>query len=245
MSKYRQNRPQSKPLSVTERLLKEKHKALKRTIEKYIQRERELYDRQNKVLNQLGDVANLLPSPISTRAWLLNDGAVLVQYWDWRGKAHFDSVISPQTVVEWLRTDLSVPIEAGNLRLAGIASGSVQMIDCLVNDHPVRYFKSMVLRYDDPKLTDPEQFAVLDFRLTSMGNIMSIIKPKAQSQATPDKILERLEALLTEFESLLGSANKEEELQVFLKTNPLLLGPASNIIPKHKLGEDFVTDLLS
>ena len=44
--------------------------------------------------------------------------------------------------------------------------------------------------------------------------------------------------------SLLNDSQKEEELQVFIKENPMMLHPTAELIPKKKLGEDFITDFV-
>lgn len=53
-----------------------------------------------------------------------------------------------------------------------------------------------------------------------------------------------MENIAVEFEELLFSAEREEELQVFLKENPIVLNPTAEQIPKKRLGEDFITDFV-
>lgn len=49
--------------------------------------------------------------------------------------------------------------------------------------------------------------------------------------------------LINQFEALLSAGHKEEELQQFLFANPVFLHPlASQVLNKHKLGDDFITD---
>ena len=40
------------------------------------------------------------------------------------------------------------------------------------------------------------------------------------------------------------TSSREEEIQNFLKKNPILIQPCTQIIPKQKLGEDFITDFV-
>ena len=52
-------------------------------------------------------------------------------------------------------------------------------------------------------------------------------------------------ALLDRFEELIGANLREEEYQSYLKEHPILLDPlAAEVIPKHRLGDDHITDFV-
>ena len=61
---------------------------------------------------------------------------------------------------------------------------------------------------------------------------------------TGAQTIDILKKLAKDFEALIDAGSKEEELQVFLKSNPFILHPSAELIPKKKLGEDFVTDFV-
>lgn len=54
----------------------------------------------------------------------------------------------------------------------------------------------------------------------------------------------KLEQVLSSFGELLRVAEKEEQLQAFLKAHPFVIHPSARVIAKRKLGEDFVTDFV-
>lgn len=89
--------------------------------------------------------------------------------------------------------------------------------------------------YDDhPDLED----AIHDLNVTILG-------ASAEKQVNkPSDLIESHVALLEQFKALLDNASNEEELQQFLKENPILLIPNGQAIPKQKLGADFVTDFV-
>lgn len=60
---------------------------------------------------------------------------------------------------------------------------------------------------------------------------------------SPSDVAERIRSLTAEFEVLLDTATHEEEIQSYLTANPALIDlRAVRIIPKMRLGDDFVTD---
>jgi hypothetical protein len=75
----------------------------------------------------------------------------------------------------------------------------------------------------------------------SGGAVLSVSK---QTAAPPEKTVELLTQKVAQFGELLTGGTREEDIQSFLKDNPFLLKPASEVIPKQKLGENFVTDFV-
>lgn len=64
-----------------------------------------------------------------------------------------------------------------------------------------------------------------------------------QKGSRPD-LLGNLVDLRHQFEALLQTAKKEEEIQAFLTIHPELLSAYGEVIPKQRLAEDFVTDFV-
>lgn len=240
--------------SPAERLIYDKGIAFKNAIENFAHRDNELRQQANKIIRE-ASVGVSLPSPISTKVWLLRDGGVVVRYLDWREQPRFDWVISDVSVIEWV---FSVPTERGEVSLKGLRFqiGSSLITETLRITNPnldltVKHVRVMTFSYSDTRLQDTEKLAVMDFRLTFLGHIfqeqglLSTLRPELQKPKDESKeSLAILEERINRFENLLKSATKEEEVQSFLKANPFLLGQTAEIIPKKKLGEDFVTDFM-
>ena len=84
--------------------------------------------------------------------------------------------------------------------------------------------------------TDPNELA---------KHAMEGLDPKfPQKAAEGVHTIRKLRDIASQFESLLVHAEREEELQAFLKENPMVLHPTAEVIPKKKLGEDFITDFV-
>lgn len=110
-----------------------------------------------------------------------------------------------------------------------------------VTGHPGKQFYQ---RFDnavavgwDADLSDPAQVALEYFQQQ-----VASINVSAQK---PSEGRERYFDLLAQFKLLLDSADKEEEIQAFLKANPVLLYPTHiRVLPKFKLGSEHVTDFV-
>lgn len=73
---------------------------------------------------------------------------------------------------------------------------------------------------------------------------MAIAKGKPADKVRED-ITSRLEDLIRRFKIVLDSRGREEDIQQFLTQNPTLLAPAATrILPKVKLGSEYVTDFV-
>lgn len=189
-----------------------------------------------------------LPQDISSTVWGLKDGVAFVRYKTVGMKARVDFRVLPITLEEWGNNGLIVPLPAGELSLAQIGLmrgvGNISMIDCSFNGVHIPFVEFSHLRYGDPTNTPTVERAVLDFQLALLG---LQIQPSVEGTSKPVSGAETvaiLKKLADEFESLIGEATKEEELQIFLKKNPFILHPSAECIPKKKLGEDFVTDFV-
>lgn len=84
------------------------------------------------------------------------------------------------------------------------------------------------------------------------GNLMSIISKDeyeyfqtAVFEIFAESTIKLTQRLINNFEQLIGQKHPEEIFQQFLNDNPVLIDPlASQIIPKQKLGIEYVTDFV-
>jgi hypothetical protein len=116
-------------------------------------------------------------------------------------------------------------------------------VNCKFNDVEIPYAEFAWFRYGEGEASPTIERAILDFQLTLLGVQLQKINPSS-GQVTSEATVDQLIRIGLEFEQLLQGEVKEEELQAFLKTHPFVLHPAAKVIPKKKLGEDFVTDFV-
>ena len=96
----------------------------------------------------------------------------------------------------------------------------------------------------EAQLPQPDEDALRDFQAAFLtrniaGPEALALLPQEEERLTRSKADE----LLNQFNELLATAQKEEELQIFLKDHPQFLYPDFiECHPKFKLGEDYVTD---
>lgn len=70
------------------------------------------------------------------------------------------------------------------------------------------------------------------------------VKIVEEIKVTRDRVIKKLESLLAEYRQCLVKAEREEDVQQFLKENPFVLNPWGTIYPKYKLGKEYVCDFL-
>lgn len=148
---------------------------------------------------------------------------------------------------QWGNEGLFVPTQNGELSLAqsGLfrGVGHLMFSNLTINDIPLIYVEITHAYYDKGVMSSPVERAILDFQLCFLG--MQVKNQKLpQTQASIPETITTLLAIASQFETLLNDAQREEELQIFLKENPMMLHPTASVIPKKKLGEDFVTDFV-
>lgn len=105
------------------------------------------------------------------------------------------------------------------------------------------YDRAAIIGWEAP-LPKPDEEALRDFQAAfltrNIAGAEALALP-AQEERTLTK--SRADELLNQFNELLATARKEEELQIFLKDHPEFLYPDFiHCYPKFKLGEDYVTD---
>jgi hypothetical protein len=88
--------------------------------------------------------------------------------------------------------------------------------------------------------------AIEDIQTFIISNLLQLKEYEPQKiYSNKEIVIDKLESLINEFNSLLDSAQREEELQQFLNDNPILIAPnAVTIIPKVRLGSEHVTDFV-
>ena len=94
------------------------------------------------------------------------------------------------------------------------------------------------------ELPIPDELALEDFRSVfitrNVGGVDAIELPIQESQRLTT---ENAEKLILEFDQLLNTAEREEDIQIFLTQNPQFIYPEFvEYYPKFKLGEEFITD---
>lgn len=109
----------------------------------------------------------------------------------------------------------------------------------------INYLQYTVLKYDSSNLLKSLSDAVDDVKIALLG-LNTEIDPYSRSseRAINPDLINRLKTVKTEFDNLLNTAHREEELQVYLKANPLMIQPHSRVFPKQKLADDFITDFV-
>ena len=153
------------------------------------------------------------------------------------------------TLERWGNEGLYIPTSKGEMSLAQSGFfkglGNMTFSNCQFNDVHIGYVTLRHAYYDDEELPSAVQSAIIDFQLSLIGHqLQETNGESAEVPAHPDQTIQKLEIIADQFEALLESAEREEELQLFLKANPLILHPTAEQIPKKKLGEDFVTDFV-
>lgn len=231
-----------------ELLIREKSKKFLKAEREYWKVRKNLQEKMEEATNILGLKANeFIPNDLSSIVWGLKDGVSFVRYKSVNRERKVEFRILPITLEEWGRNGLIVPVEGSEISLAksGLIQGigTITLSNCSINNIHIPYVEISHLRYgDDPKFSSVEQ-AILDFQLTLLG-LQIHSGDKEINKLSAQETIESLEKIANQFELLLENAEKEEELQKFLKEHSFILHPSAQSIPKQKLGEDFVTDFV-
>jgi len=248
MSQKRKRAPH-RPKSTLELVLEKKGKALLAAERKYWETVNSLREQHAALAVRLGlSYEDKLPSSVSSTVWALKDGVAFVRYKTVGGKARVDFRVAAITLEEWGRNGLVVPLETGEVSLAriGLISGvaNISLYDCSVNELHIPYAEFAHLRYGEEAKLPSVESAVLDFQLAVLALQAQQTTTPPQPSVTSKEVTAILRRLAQEFETLLDTEGREEELQAFLKQHPFILHPSAECIPKQKLGEDFVTDFV-
>lgn len=188
------------------------------------------------------------PENQSTLIYGCIDGAVIIRHTAWS---------TPQTVnyqivnkrISVFHKKVPIPIDDNRLIELGVIGigGSLKLRQSKINEFYFDYMTVMVLEYSDEEKIIEWEDAIADIKLTLLGLHSQVQQQKTTESSNNEKkknILNEIESLLLDFKLLLGKAKNEEEIQIFLNSHPILIQPFSNIFPKQKLGEDFITDFV-
>ena len=239
--------------SASELLIEQKGK-------KFIQVVKEFWAEQERLHQQFNETSaafdvrpkgeELFPADAFGIVWLLRDGLVLVRFKTFGKHPSFQTRIIDLTVGDWLQKMWLIPVGEKEVSLARMFRGSshITLTNCTFNEIHIEYAHVSHVYYDDPDLASNVSRAVLDFKLTVLGMILhsggAVLSAIRETSASPEKTVELLAQKVSQFRDLLTTHTREEDIQSFLKENPFFLKPASEVIPKQKLGEDFVTDFV-
>jgi len=193
---------------------------------------------------------DIFPKEQSSLIYGCIDGAVLIRH----SENQNANTVQVQTFNFWLEKllkELPIPYKDGRLinfsAVAKLGPGcTIKIGKLILNDEiELNNLQVTVFRYrEEEKILEWED-ALNDIRLAILGMNFNIHR---ENETTPTKekhtILETLTNLKTNFDELLNSSTREEELQIFLKEHPIIVLPYSKIYPKNKLGEDFITDFV-
>ncbi len=232
-------------------------KLLKRKADRFLRAEREFWKRRYEIENQYRsnaealdlDIESTIPENLSTIVWALSDGVAFVRYQSEQDDQRVEFRAVDMTLERWGNEGLFIPSSKGEFSLAQSGFfkglGNMTFSNCQFNDVHIDYVALRHAFYDDQQLPTAVQSAIIDFQIAFMGRQLQEDKGDlAAIPQHPDETIRKLEFMAETFEALLDSAEREEELQLFLKDNPLILHPTAEQIPKKKLGEDFVTDFV-
>jgi len=181
------------------------------------------------------------PQPISAVVWVFSDGLVLTRYWDWRGGSRFEAIAQPGHTTEgWLMRQNLIPTEQGLLRLASFMPGSTGVFRSgFFGRCMVRYASVDVIRRGDPRLSDHENWALIDFQATLLTIALARPHPPQRKQ-----LLDELREVAAHFRGRLDTAEREEDLQAFLRDNPICFAPYYRVHPKFDLGAEYEVDFV-
>jgi hypothetical protein len=237
-------------LSPIERMLKKK-------ADSFLKAEREFWkyryeiEEQHKKNAEAFDLkySHTIPEDLSTIVWALSDGVAFVRYHSpgIKGDVAFRSWNI--TLKQWGEEGLVIPTLKGELSLArsGFIGGlgNFTLNNCTFNEIHIPYVELRHAYYDKGQMPSPVERAIIDFQLAFLGFHLRKQPPvSGGGPVTTDQTITLLKEISSNFEALLNDAQKEEELQIFIRENPMMLHPTADLIPKKKLGEDFITDFV-
>jgi hypothetical protein len=224
-----------------ERMIRKKLKEIKRLDEEFWERIRNKFDSAD---NGDGGVGSEYTHNRSSVIYGCINGVVLVRYnspyW-----GHTVTVnVIPDRVERILR---NVPIPYQNGKTAGLGGfvsfgstgGTLRHTGGFYCDSELVASNIHVtsFSYNDAEEAIELQDSLEDFRLTILG--MTNQRGRGSSD-----LFQVLYGLRNAFERLLNEAQCEEEVQSFLKENPILIQPHTCCYPKLKLGSEMVTDFV-
>lgn len=247
--KSRKHTNKGNKLSPLEKMLKKKAESFLKAERAFWKYRYEIEQQHSENAKALGlDVLFTIPHDLSSVVWALKDGVAFVQYQSPGEKGNVSFRSLNMSLEQWGQEGLVVPAQQGEISLAkaGIIHGLANFTsnDMRINEIYIPYVKITHAYYGEGQMPSPVERAVIDFQLAFLGMQLREQKIIPQQAAEGVHTIRKLRDIASQFESLLVHAEREEELQAFLKENPMVLHPTAEVIPKKKLGEDFITDFV-
>lgn len=238
------------PRSPFETLMQSKKAALLKAERDYWSHQRSLRQQHEQIAG-LSTAEATLPSDISSTVWALKDGAAFVRYKSTGPKPGVGFRAWDISLEEWGQRGLIVPLVDREFSFAEAeifrGLGDITFTNCLFNGIYVPYVEFSAMRYGDTLALPSVEQAVIDYQVAHLAEHFrgQTAGPTRSTPIDKESVIEKLEHVAEDFETLLAAgATREEELQVFIRDNPFILHPSAELIPKQKLGEDFVTDFV-
>lgn len=234
-------------------LIEEKSKNFIKAIKEYWKTQDNLLREYKETALNLGGLNNfdeIFPSGLSKQILLFKDGIIFI-----RQKLEeinpIKTFIFNFNIDYWLKDGLKIPQKDHIIGFPSILikpGASIILNNCLINEFHINYLHFSSFLYDKMELGPGAIKAIIDFRISILGMILqsgsAFFTPKVDQIIQTDNVLDKLQQKVNELKVILEAEVNEEKLQTFLKENPFLLKPSSELIPKQKLGEDFVTDFV-
>ena len=198
----------------------------------------------------LSEDPGTVPSSISSTVWGLRDGVAFVRYASPGPEGTTVFRIWDVPLETWVREGPIVPVNGRDFFLAREGGptgyGHGILVNCTVGKVHLPYVEFSSMKYGEPGNTTAIENAIYDFQIFLLGLQVrgGFLHAPVVPETQPQDVVRRLSETADRFQELLATADREEDLQAFIKDHPMLLDEASDRIPKQKLGEDFVTDFV-
>lgn len=241
-------------LSVIQKVIEKKIKAIKKLEEDYWEEVNEQREKINSLSPLFDNEFDQFFSKF-THSFIIGciDGVVLIRYANLLSKSNTIHIQINEDRLSRFTRNLQIPlmpIENGlnfNLKNAiQISCGTVKIKKVIVDEKiEIENLNISVYKNNDSKISENWEDALTDIKLAIIGLNLKVEKPyETSAKEEKDVLIKKLQQIKNEFEQLLCTANREEEIQTFLKDNPFIIQPFSKVIPKQKLADDFITDFV-
>ncbi len=186
----------------------------------------------------------IFPSNVSSRIYACTNGIILLRYVVSGFPSQFDIYYSLEPLENFLE-HVPVPTKSGELFMPLPMGENNRIVNSIVNGAIIEWLCISSFLYNDKESIMLMEDSLNDFKIYMMGILHNENFIPSNDRSNDEKnIIEDLRIVLNNFEELLDTAAKEEEIQKFLEENIMLIQPCTKRIPKQKLGEDFITDFV-
>jgi hypothetical protein len=211
---------------------------------KDVQKRRSFLNEFNPILND--NLEQFFPSNISIRIYACKDGIVLLRYVISNLPNKFEILYTLEDLKTFTK-HVPIPSISGNHIIPAVfgPSTDLRMINSNFNGVIIEWLYYSAYFYNDNERMMLLEDALTDFKIYATGLINDQnLKPLDNKIEDKKSINESIKSKIDAFKDLLEIATTEEEIQKYLKENPILIQTYSELIPKQKLGEDFITDFV-